>query len=104
MPDLFQDQVDIVPEIHSDIGCDLIVSASAGVQGFALLANPVCERSFDVHVNILKLNGPIEDTGFDICSDFVQAGDNGLGGLTVDNAASPQHCGMSHGPFDVEQG
>ena len=73
------------------------------LQRFALLADSVSERSFDVHVNILKLNGPLEDTGFDICSDFVQAFDNGLGSLITDNTAPAQHGGMSHGAVDVEQ-
>ena len=103
MLDLLEDQIDVVPEIHSDVGCHLIVSASAGVQRFALLADSVGERGFDVHVNILKLNGPREDTGFDVGSDFVQASDNGLGGRIADNAAAAQHGGMGHGAVDVEQ-
>ena len=67
------------PEPH--VRCDLVISASAGVQPSAGVADRVRQRRLDVHVDVFFAFVPVELTPFDRGADRFEATDDFVGVL-----------------------
>ena len=68
--------VDLVADPKPQIGGDLVVSAAAGVELAADVADAVDERPLDVHVDVFQFLAERECAGGDLVLDLLQAGDN----------------------------
>ena len=89
-----RNRVRLVTQIHADIQRHLIVTAAAGMQTLADIADPGNQDGFNVHMNILGVNHKLDLAVLDIAPDFAQRFYDqfriGLG----DNPLPPQHLGM----------
>ncbi|MCY1396652.1 hypothetical protein D9M71_116310 [compost metagenome] len=99
--DFAEDQVDLVAQPQADVGGDLVVARTAGVQLLAGDANAVGQARFDVHVHVFQVNAPVEAAGLDLALDLLQAVDDGVALGVAEHADLCQHGGMGDGAHDV---
>ena len=52
--DLVKDLINGVPKVQADIGCDLVVSRSSGVQDLSDLTDAIDESRLNIHVDVFK--------------------------------------------------
>ncbi|MNV18981.1 hypothetical protein D3C71_1098220 [compost metagenome] len=99
--DFGQDQVDFVTQPQADIGGDLIVTAAAGVQFFTGHADAVGQPRLDVHVDVFKVDAPVELAGLDFTLDGLQAIDDAVALGIGQHADLGQHGGVGDRAHDV---
>ena len=90
---LFGDHVDFIA-VQANVGSDLVVTATAGVQLLAGDADAVGQPGFDVHVHIFQADGPLEATGFDVFLNAFQAFDDLIPLGVGEHTHLGQHGGM----------
>ncbi|MDF9904080.1 UNVERIFIED_ORG: hypothetical protein OKW15_002036 [Pseudomonas reinekei] len=99
--DFGQDQVDFVTQPQADIGGDLIVTAAAGMQFFTGHADAVGQPRLDVHVDVFKVDAPVELAGLDFTLDGLQAIDDAVALGIGQHADLGQHGGVGDRTHDV---
>ena len=86
---------------HPQIDRDLIVSASAGVQLFADIAEARGQHRFDKHMNILGVHIYIKSSVFYVAENPLQAFDQPVAFILRYYSARAEHCGVSHRAFYI---
>ena len=86
--------VDSVAHPEPEIDSDLIVARAGGVQSARGGADDFGEARFDVHVNVFQRARKIEAAAFDLASNLVETGGNGLGVLFRDDSHGGEHGHM----------
>ena len=87
--------------VHADIQCNLVVTAAAGVQAFAYVADTADEDGFHVHVDIFCFFVEGHLACFDISQDFLQCFDDQFCVSSGDDALFAQHFRMGHAACDI---
>ncbi len=99
--DLFDDHVDLVAQPQADVGGDLVVAATPGVQLLAGDADAVGQARLDVHVHVFQIDAPVELAGFDLALDLGEAVDDRVALGDAQHAGLFEHGGVGDGAHDV---
>ncbi|MNM67171.1 hypothetical protein D3C81_786910 [compost metagenome] len=97
------DVVDLAAQPQADIGGHLVIARAARVQALAGVANQRGQAGFDIQVDVLEVELPLERAGLDLATDLRHATLD-LGAVRLgDDALLGQHGRMGQRPRDVEQ-
>ena len=94
-------RVDLVAQVQPDVGRDLVVARTAGVQTFADVSNDPDEAGFDVHVDVFARDRPLEFARVDFRVNPPQAIDDHAAFVARQHADVRQHSGVSDGALNV---
>ena len=95
------DDVDLLAQPQADVGGDLIIARTAGVQLLAGNADALGQPRLDVHVHIFQIHPPIELSGLDFALDRPQPVDDAVAFAVAEHANLRQHGGMGDGALNV---
>ena len=91
----------VVPQVHSEVGGDLVVPAPAGVQLASRGADGLGEAELDAGVHVLQRMVELEGALLDLYEDVLQSGDDLVRVLRGDDPTLLQHPHVGEGPHDV---
>jgi len=95
------DQVDLAAQPQPHVGGNLVVAAAPGVQALARNAHQLGQAGFDVEVNVLQVELPLETASLDFGRDLGHAFLDGGVVVGVDDSLCGQHPGMCQGALNV---
>ena len=78
-----------------DVGCDLIVTGSPGVQSFASITNQRGQSFFNIQMHIFKIKRPDKFIVLDFLANLAQSLLNCSQIVTTDDALCREHVCMS---------
>ena len=87
--------------IQTGVHRHLVISAAGGVEALARIADALGEHGFDVHVDVLVVQGELHTIPFDLGEDGLETVDDLLRLVLLDDALPAQHGGVRHGALDV---
>ena len=87
--------------IQTGVHRHLVISAAGGVETLARIADALGEHGFDVHVDVLVVQGELHTIPFDLGEDGLETVDDLLRLVLLDDALPAQHGGVRHGALDV---
>src|SRR5690606_4567690 len=85
------DIVDGCAQIESDVCRYLVIARTGGMQPFACITYQFCQSPFDIKVNILLFEPPVEFTISDFLADLFQAFFDGFEISNLDDPCSSEH-------------
>ncbi len=91
----------IIPQIHAEIKGHLVIAASAGMQLFASLADPVNKYAFNIHMYIFSRHVELDPALFDVIKDFKQGLPYELGFVQGYYPALSKHSHMGGAAQDI---
>ncbi len=94
-------RVDFVTQPQADVGGDLVVARTAGVQALARVAHQFHQALFDVQVDVFQVEQPLERAGVDFGQDLGHAALDVGQILGADDALGGQHVRMRERALDV---
>ena len=89
--DQLDDLLDLLLDIQTHIERDLIVSRTAGMQALAGIADALGEQLLDVHMNVLIIERELYVAFLDILENALEALNDLLGLVLLDDALPAQH-------------
>ena len=99
--DQADDGLDLLADIHPEVHRHLIVPAAGGVQPLARVPDALGEDGLDIHVDILVLQGELHLSGLNVGQDGLEAVNDLLGLVLLDDPLPAQHGRVGDGPGDV---
>ena len=93
--------VDFLAQPQADVGSDLIVARTAGVQALARVAHQLHQALLDVQVHVFQIQQPLEAAGLDLGADLGHAALDVGQVLGADDALGGQHVGVGQRTLDV---
>ena len=97
------DFVDRFAQPHAQIGCDLIIARTGGVQALSRLSDEGDEPPLDVAVDVLGFERPAKASRFDFSGDPGKAARDRLDIRSRQNPGGVEHARMRKGRPDVVQ-
>ncbi len=98
------DVVDGAAQVEADVGCDLVVARTAGMQAFAGIADQFGQAFFDVQVDVFQIQQPFKLAGVDFALDLAHAFLDGRIVVGADDFLICQHLGVGQRALDVDCG
>ena len=99
--DLLDDGGDLFFHIKASVHGHLVVPGAGGVQPLASVADALGQHGLDVHVDVLVVQRELHLAVLDVGQDGLQALDDLLGLVLLDDALLAQHGGVGDGAPDV---
>ena len=96
-----EDLLGLVDRIKPLVECDLVITASSGVQTLSGIADPVGEFFFNEHMDVFRIRIKGEFSGIDIVHDGEKSLTDLVGVLLRDDALLGQHLAVGDGALDV---
>ena len=91
---------DLLLDVEAEVHRHLVVAAG-GLEPLARVADVLGEQGLDVHVDVLVLQGELHLVGLDVGQNGLEAVDNLLRLVLLDDALSAQHGRVGDGARDV---
>ena len=98
---LADDDGDLLLGVQPGIHRHLVIPAPGGVQALARVADALGQHGLDVHVDVLVVQGELHLVVLNVGQNGLQALDDLLGLVLLDDALLAQHGGVGHGAGDV---
>ncbi len=97
-------QIDLVAQPQADVGGDLVVARTPGVQTLACVADEFNQTFFDVQVHVFQVQRPVELAILDFLQNPGHAALDVAQVCGADYADRRQHVGVSQRALDIELG
>ena len=98
---LLDDDGDLFLYIQAGIHGHLVVPAASGVQALARIPNALGEQGLNVHVDVLIIQGELHLVVLNVSQNGLQALNNLLGLMLLDDPLLAQHGGVGNGAGNV---
>ena len=92
---------DLLLHVQPGVHGHLVVPGPGGVQALARLPYPLGEQGLNVHVDVLVVHGELHLASLNILQNGLEAGDDLLHLVLLDDALLAQHVGVGNGALDV---
>ena len=80
--------------MQPNVGGDLVITGSTGMQFFASIANELGEARFNIHVHIFALNLPVKFTARDFALDLIETAIDRCELVLAEHADLSQHVSV----------
>ena len=92
---------DLLLDVQAEVHRHLVVAAAGGVEALARVADTPGAQGLDVHVDVLVLQGELHLVRLDVRQNGLEAVDNLLRLVLLDDALLAQHGGVGDGARDI---